>query len=231
MPTSSPWRTPLSSRTCGLSAGRREMAEPAGRGQEIPLRVLGVDPDLDRVAADRELVLAAGQGLAGRDLELPFDQVLAGDHLGHRVLDLEPGVHLHEVEALVLAVAGDDELDRAGVLVADRARRRDRGLAHRARGRLGQPRRRRLLDDLLMPALDRAVALEQVHEVAVAVAEHLDLDVARPAQVFFHEHAVVAEGAALRAWRPRGPPRSRSGRSTTLMPLPPPPADALIRTG
>ena len=48
--------------------------------------------------ADCELVLAAGQGLAGGDAELPLDQVLAGDHLGDRVLDLQAGVHLHEEE-------------------------------------------------------------------------------------------------------------------------------------
>ena len=37
------------------------------------------------------------QRLAGRDPQLPLHQVEAGDQLGHRVLDLEAGVHLHEV--------------------------------------------------------------------------------------------------------------------------------------
>ena len=40
-------------------------------------------------------------------------------------------------------------------------------------------RRGRLLDHLLVAALQRAVALEQVHGIAVPVGEHLDLDVAR----------------------------------------------------
>ena len=45
------------------------------------------------------------------------------------MLDLEPGVHLEEVEP---ALGIDDELDRAGRAVVDRARERDRLLAHRA---------------------------------------------------------------------------------------------------
>jgi hypothetical protein len=51
-----------------------------------------------------------GSGLA--------DEVDARDCLGHRVLHLDARVHLHEVEVLVVV---DEELDRAGVLVADLA--------------------------------------------------------------------------------------------------------------
>ena len=40
----------------------------------------------------------------------------------------------------------------------------------------------RLLDDLLVAALDRALALAEVHERAVPVAEYLHLDVARAAR-------------------------------------------------
>ena len=58
------------------------------------------------------------QRLAGGDAELPLDQVEAGDRLGHRVLDLQPRVHLHEVEG---AVRLEQELDRAGALVGDRS--------------------------------------------------------------------------------------------------------------
>ena len=42
-------------------------------------------------------------------------EVDAGDHLGHRMLDLEAGVHLDEVELAVLV----EELDRAGAAIAD----------------------------------------------------------------------------------------------------------------
>ena len=45
-----------------------------------------------------------------------------------------------------------------------------------------------------MAALQRAVALAEVDGVAVLVGQHLELDVARVAEVFFEVHGVVAEG-------------------------------------
>ena len=50
-----------------------------------------------------------------------------------------------------------------------------------------------LLDDLLMAALDRALALAEVDDRAVRVAEHLHLDVAGPIEVALEEQAPVAE--------------------------------------
>ena len=55
-------------------------------------------------------------------------------------------------------------------------------------------RRRRLLDDLLVAALDRAFALAQIDDVAMLVAQHLDFDVARIDDEFLDEDAVIAEG-------------------------------------
>ena len=177
----------------------------------------------------REILLPAGQRLAGGDAQLPLDQILAGDHLGHRMLDLEARVHLHEVEGAALV---DDELDRARADIADGLGGRDGGCAH-----LGAPRRRhaggrRLLDDLLVAALERAVALEEMQRIAVAVGEHLDLDMARPLEIFFDEQQIVAERRLrLRAWRRASASSRSSAAATTRMPLPPPPAEALISTG
>ena len=53
-------------------------------------------------------------GLARGDADLPGDEVEPGHELGDRVLHLQPGVHLQEVELAVLV----EELDRAGVVVA-----------------------------------------------------------------------------------------------------------------
>ena len=141
------------------------------------------------------------QRLAGGDPDLLAHEVEAGDHLGHRVLDLEARVHLHEVEA---AVGVEQELEGADVGVADRLDRLDRGGgAASARVSLGQRGRRRLLDHLLVAALDRALALAEVRVVAVLVGDDLDLDVARPLAVPLHVHLGVAErglrlGAARR---------------------------------
>ena len=99
---SSPARTPVSMRTSRDSvAGARRCDERADRRQEARVRILGVDARLDRVAVDRELVLRLRQRLAGRDAQLPFDEIEPGDHLGDRMLDLQPRVHLHEVERAV----------------------------------------------------------------------------------------------------------------------------------
>jgi hypothetical protein len=106
------------------------------------------------------------------------------------MLDLQPRVHLDEVEGAGFC----DELDGAGAYIADCARRGHRRYSHRASLLRIEAGRRRLLQHLLMPPLDRAVALEQMDRVAVPVGENLDFDVARPLQVFFDQHAVIAKG-------------------------------------
>src|SRR5262249_5858185 len=50
-----------------------------------------------------------------------------------------------------------------------------------------------LLPDLLIAALQRAVALAQMDSAAVAVAQHLDFDVARVREIFLEIKRVVAE--------------------------------------
>ena len=167
------------------------MHQRAGRRQEVARRILGIEPDLDGVAVDAQLVLGERHLPAGRDDELPFDQILAGDRLGDGMLDLQAGVHLHEEEGAVLV---GDELDGAGALVADGLGGGDRRLAHRLAPRRVHVGRRRLLDHLLVAALDRAVALEEIEAVAMAVGEDLDLDMARPRQVLLDQHVIVGEG-------------------------------------
>ena len=60
-------------------------------------------------------LLRERQRRAGGDADLLDDEVDAGDHLGHRMLDLQARVHLDEVELAVLV----EELDRAGAAVAE----------------------------------------------------------------------------------------------------------------
>ena len=119
-----------------------------------------------------------------------------------------------------------------GVAVAGRPRRRDRRRAHPRAQRRRQRRRRAFFDDLLVPPLDRALALEEVHDVAVRVGEDLDLDVARPLdQPLDVERAVAERGLRLAARRRNRFGQRLSASRAIRMPLPPPPADALIRTG
>ena len=176
----------------------------AGLGQEPAEGVLGVDPRLDRVALEGDVVLGEAERLTGGDLQLQRDQVdpLAAHPrhlLGDRVLDLEPGVHLEEVELARVVV--EEELDGARTGVADLRGQRDGRGGDRGPLLLADRGGRGLLQHLLVPALGRAVALEEVHHVAVGVAHDLHLDVAARLDVLLDEHGVVAERRARLALR------------------------------
>ena len=137
------------------------------------------------------------QRLAVGDGQLQRDEVDAVDELGHGMLDLEPGVHLEEVE---LAVLAEQELDRAGAAVAATERGRHGHVAEpRAQLRVDGDRGR-LLDQLLAAALDRALALAEGAHVAVRVGHDLHLDMPRGRDVALEEDRRVAEGGGrLRA--------------------------------
>src|SRR5262249_42791618 len=164
------------------------------------------EPRLDGVTDETDVLLPELDRPALGDLDLQPHQVETGDLLGDGMFDLEARVHLEEVE---LAVRCEDELDGPGSDVADGpgcpTRRRAQTLAQPGI----DPGRRRLLDHLLVAALDRALALAQVDDCAVRVAEHLDLDVSRALDVALHQQRVVPE----RAERLAASRRQRAGES------------------
>ena len=144
------------------------------------------------IAAPEEahVLLRDRQRRPGGDLDLLVDEVDAGDHLGDGMLDLDARVHLDEIELAVLV----EELDRADADIAE--------LGHRAgddsadlfallgvEGGGGA-----FLPHLLVAALQRAIALAEVDGAALAVAEHLDLDMARLGEIFLEIDRIVAEG-------------------------------------
>ena len=153
--------------------------------------ILGVDAALDGVPGQHDALLGELQLLAGGHLHLGAHQVHAGDHLGHGMLHLDAGVHLHEVEGGVLRI--EQELDGARVVVAGPLGAGHRHLAHLLAHLRRHRRAGALLDELLVAPLDGAVALPQVHHVAVLVADELDLDVAGLGEVTLQVHAAVAE--------------------------------------
>ena len=106
-------------------AGRRPPdIDAPGLRQEAGIGVLGIEADFDGVARELHLLLGERQLLAGRDLELPGDEVQAGDRLGHGMLDLQPRVHLEEVEGAVGRRAGTRPCRRRGSRWCARRRRR-----------------------------------------------------------------------------------------------------------
>ena len=180
-----------------------QAVQRAGLRQEPRRRILRVEPRLEGMPRDRQILLRHPQPLARGHAQHPLHEVHAGDRLCDGVLHLQAGVHLHEVEAVGAQALGGvhDELHRARAAVADRLRRAHRRGAHRVPHLRRHARRGGLLDHLLVAPLERAVPLEQVHRPAT-VAEHLHLDVARRGDQLLDQHAVVAEGLGrLRARR------------------------------
>ena len=173
--------------------------------------------------------VVVAERLAGRDAQLLADQVDAADLLGDRVLDLQARVDLEERDR---AVGGDEELARPGADVAGLAQDRLRRLDQLRVLRVGEERRGRLLDQLLVAALQRAVARGDDDDRAVL----------RPPGTA-SRRAAGGRGTARRStrrartprrprgWRTRTSRRSRSTSRATFRPRPPPPNAALMATG
>ena len=71
------------------------------------------------------------------------------------------------------------------------------------------------LNHLLVAALDRTIAFAQMDRIALAIPEHLHLDVARRLQIAFHIDGVVAEiglGFGARPFSRPAPARRRFAR-------------------
>ena len=175
------------------SPGRQGGPRRGGRanqtreGSEAKIGILGTN-----AALNRSVPVGVGDARPGsrielftpRDADLPLDEIGAGHHFGHRVLDLQPRVHFQEVEGAVFV---EQKLDRSRARVVDlagngRSRRRDPAPQVRRDGD-----RRRLLDDFLVASLDRALAFNERHDRTVLVAEELYFDVPRaprPAEIY-----------------------------------------------
>ncbi|MCY1327479.1 hypothetical protein D9M69_130150 [compost metagenome] len=192
------------------AGGAAIRGEAAVVRQEAVLRVLGRDPALQRVAVQVDIlldrhargahddvavlvarVLGHAEIAAFRDADLRLDDIDPGDHLGDRVLDLDARVDFDEIELAGIGV--HQELDRAGMGIPDRAHQPHRRLAQLGPAGIVKVRRGRALHHLLVAPLHGTVALVQVHQVAMGVAERLHFDVARVAHQLLDIDLVVAE--------------------------------------
>src|SRR5579864_9271747 len=102
------------------SSRRMKRGNLPGRRREL-LGVLRVDAALDRVTAVHDWPVQHILHLrASRNHDLALHQVDIGNHLRHRMLHLNAGVHLNKVE---LAVLIHQELNRSRVPISDRRQR------------------------------------------------------------------------------------------------------------
>src|SRR5688572_23809563 len=104
---------------------------------EVAGGILGVHSALDRAASPSDIGLLQAKTVAAGDRDLLGDQVHPGDDLGHRMLDLDPRVHLEKVKRLLLV---DQELHRAGAAIGKALREAYGGLVEAATQEFWQSR-------------------------------------------------------------------------------------------
>ncbi len=120
-----------------------------------------------------------------------LDQIDAGHALGDGVFDLDARIDLDEIELAGVGIL--QELDGSRRAVADRAADLERRLAQLASLRIGEKRRRSAFHHLLIAPLHGAIALVQMHQIAVRVAQDLHFHVARAADQLLEINLVLAE--------------------------------------
>src|SRR5579872_5154371 len=151
-------------------AAGRMILQDLARGGPKRNRVFGVDAAFDRVTVDDPLVLRQRQIAAGRDPDLLEHKVDSRDHFGDGMLDLDARVHLDKVELAVFV----EEFDGTDAEIFQLPHRLGNGGTDPGTRRGVERRGGALLPDLLMPTLQRAIALAEMNSTATAVAQHLD---------------------------------------------------------
>src|SRR5438477_1982352 len=105
------------------------------------------------------------------------------------MFDLEPGVHLDEMELAVFV----KKLDGADPFIAELFHRPRHPLADHLALQCIEGRGECLLPYLLVAPLQRAIALAQVNGAALAVAQNLNFDVTRVRKIFLEIDITIAK--------------------------------------
>ena len=126
-------------------------------------------------------------------MQLLVHEIDACDHFRNGMLDLQPRV---DFKKIVFAFCIQHELDRAGVHVSAA-----QGNAYGSFAELPpevriDSRRRGLLYQLLVPALDRAFPFPQVYCIAAGIGEHLNFYMPWPLDVLLDIQRWISECAA-----------------------------------
>ena len=186
-------------------------------------------PRVSIFSCDRNIHRLIVQLVPLGDQDLALDDVDAGDHFGDRVLHLDARIDLNEKKFVAIQV--QEELDGAGVAIVRPLAQPDRRLADAPAQLQRKIDARRDLDDLLMAALHRAIALPEMDDVAMLVAEDLYLDMLGAGDVSLDEDFAPAERRAGFALRLFELGDQIVGARTTRIPRPPPPKLALMMIG
>ena len=107
------------------------------------------------------------------------------------MFDLKAGVYLEKKELLRRRI--ENELHGSGRAVLHGAAHSNRGIEEPVARHREETRGRRLFDDLLVAALDRAIAFAQNDDLPLTVPKDLDLHVAGALDELFEESTRLAE--------------------------------------
>jgi len=172
-----------------------ELNRSSIRGKAVG-RIFCGNSALYRIAVQPDILLIFDSHFVGieritlSDENLRLHDIDSSNNFRHRVLHLNPRVHLNEV---VVSMLIQQEFHSTGASVVDRPGDLQRVFTDGVSLLFAQAQRRRELDNLLMSPLDRAVSFTQMYHVAVPVAQHLYFYVFRAFQVFFDKDIVNTE--------------------------------------
>lgn len=182
-----------------IAASRTVNLKLAGIRLEALGRIFGRDTALNGKASGRDAVLGQTKLLQSRtsgNLDLGRHDVDTSDLFSDSVLDLDTRVDLDEVVAVLLV---DQELSGTRVAVVDGLGKLDRVGKDSIASLDGKVLGGGNLDNLLVAALNGAVTLKEMDDVAVVVTEQLDLDMLGLVKEALNEDSTVAEsGLGLR---------------------------------
>ena len=153
-----------------------------GARTRTKFRVLCIDAALNRMSQHRNILLHKVQLFARCNTQLPSNQIQTGNFFRNTVFYLNAGVHLAEIKIL-LVIHQKFYGARAGI---SRALRESHCTStHFLPLSVGQKRRRRFFDQLLMTPLNRALSIVQMYGVSGLIRQNLHFDMARLGDVFF----------------------------------------------
>ena len=160
----------------------------AGRRHERE-GIFGVNAAFDGMTTEGNVLLAITKLLTEGHANLFLNDIDAGNHLGHRVFDLNTRIHLDEIKLAVLV----EKFEGSRTTVTNLAAGFGTTLAN-TRNETGRNMRRRcLFDHLLMATLHRAISLTKVNRILVLVGKHLNFNMAWIFEELFHVDRRIAE--------------------------------------
>ena len=106
------------------------------------------------------------------------------------MLHLQPSIHLQKIE---IHIRVSNKLHRTRRLIVHSFGQRTTLLTHLLASSFIKKRRRRLLNHLLMTALNRALPLTQINHIAIAIGHHLNFNMAGLLNIFLNKDARITK--------------------------------------